>query len=156
MSDTTPATPDDVLPDLAHFDHDDAWRLGLLVTERCRAESYRVTISISIGEQRVFHVGLPGSSAMTDAWVDRKRNVVRHFDRSTAYVTDRYGISDWPAFAAAFATPMADFAPGEGAVPIRVRGTQVGVLALSGIEPTGDHEVVVSALQEFAATADAA
>jgi uncharacterized protein (UPF0303 family) len=145
---------DDQLPDLAHFDHDDAWRLGCIVVERCRAGGHPVTISITIGEQRVFHVGLPGSSAMTDSWVDRKRNVVRHFDRSTLYVQEHYGISDWPGFAAAFATPMADFAPGEGAIPIRVRGTQVGVLALSGIVPTGDHELIEAALAEFAATAD--
>jgi uncharacterized protein (UPF0303 family) len=35
---------------------------------------------------------------------------------------------------------------GSGAVPIRVRGTLVGVLAISGLESSEDHELAVSAL----------
>lgn len=145
-------TVDDVLPDLDHFTHDDAWRLGSLLVDAGREHGYRLTIAIWIGEQRVFHVGLPGSSAMTDRWVERKAAVVRHFDRSSLAVSDRY-VQDWNAFAAAFATPAAEYAPGDGAVPIRVAGTQVGVLSLSGIEPTGDHDVAVWALHEFVRTA---
>lgn len=145
---------DEDIPDLNHFDHDDAWRLGGLLVDYCRARQHPVTISITIGEQRVFHVGLPGSAAMNDAWVDRKRNVVRHFDRSSQAIAERYA-HDWPAFAAAFAVPMADYAPGEGAVPIRVHGTQVGVLSLSGIEPSGDHAVLITVFNDFAAKTSA-
>lgn len=37
-----------------------------------------------------------------------------------------------------------------GSLPIRVHGTQVGVLSLSGLEPTGDHVLVVQALRDAA------
>ena len=40
------------------------------------------------------------------------------------------------------------YAPAGGAVPIRVRGALVGVLAVSGLESTEDHELAVSALRD--------
>jgi uncharacterized protein (UPF0303 family) len=141
---------DDELPDFDRFGHDEAWRLGSRLVERCRADGLPVVISIHLGEQRVFHAALPGSSADNDAWVDRKTRVVRRFDRSSLAVAERYFTEDRAARMAGFGLSPAEFAPGEGAVPIRVHGTQVGVLSLSGLEPTGDHVLVVSALQEAA------
>ncbi len=138
---------DENLRDFDHFDHDDAWRLGSRLVERCRAAGLPVVVSIHIGEQRVFHAGLPGSSASNDAWVDRKRNIVRRFDRSSLAVYERYA-AQLPNFYEVFALPPTEFAAGEGAVPIRVHGTQVGVLSVSGIEPTGDHALVLQALNE--------
>ena len=38
-------------------------------------------------------------------------------------------------------------APGECVMPIRIRGAQVGVLSVSGLESGGDHELALSALQ---------
>lgn len=140
---------DEALPDFDRFGHDEAWRLGSRLVERCRADDLPVVISIHLGEQRVFHAALPGSSADNDAWVDRKTRVVRRFDASSLAVHLRY-FATGERTLAEFGLSPADFAPGEGAVPIRVHGAQVGVLSLSGLEPTGDHDLVVSALQEAA------
>lgn len=141
---------DDELPDFDRFGHDEAWRLGSRLVERCRADGLPVVISIHLGEQRVFHAALPGSSADNDAWVDRKTRVVRRFDASSLAIHHRY-FATGERTLAQFGLSPADFAPGEGAVPIRVHGSQVGVLSLSGLEPTGDHELVVAALREAAA-----
>jgi uncharacterized protein (UPF0303 family) len=140
----------DDLPDFDHFNHDDAWRMGSALVERCRAEGLTVVISIRIGEQRVFHAALPGTSADNDHWVDRKVNVVRRFDRSTLDVFHRY-YEAVPDFHAVFGLSRAEYAPGEGAAPIRVHGTQVGVLAVSGLDGGGDHAIVLAGLQEAAA-----
>lgn len=138
------------LPDFDHFTHDDAWRMGSALVERCRAEGLTVVISIRIGEQRVFHAALPGTSADNDSWVDRKVNVVRRFDRSTLDVYQRY-YEAVPNFHEVFGLSRAEFAPGEGAVPIRVHGTQVGVLAVSGLDGGGDHDIVLAGLRDAAA-----
>ncbi len=134
------------LPDFDHFDHDDAWHTGSSLVARCRAEGLPVTISIWLGEQRVFHAALPGTSADNDGWVERKARVVRRFGRSSLAVYERY-VREHPEFFTVFGLSRADYAPGEGAVPIRVHGTLVGVLAISGLEGGGDHDVAVSGLR---------
>jgi uncharacterized protein (UPF0303 family) len=137
-------------PDLDRFDLDDAWRLGSTLTERCRSEGLAVTISIRLGEQRAFHAALPGASADNDSWVDRKSRVVRRFDCSSHEVHTRHAKGDADRFYADFALSPSQYAPAGGAVPIRVRGTLVGVLAVSGLESGEDHELAVSALVEHA------
>ena len=141
-------TDSEGLRDFEQFDVNDAWRLGSKLVEEWRAQSLPMTISIHIGEQRVFHSALPGASAMNDGWVDRKTRVVRHFDRSSQYVYERY-VKDFPGFWEAFDLSRSDYAPAEGAVPIRVRGTQIGVLSVSGLDAGGDHDLAVRALAEF-------
>jgi uncharacterized protein (UPF0303 family) len=138
--------PED-LPDFDRFDQDDAWRVGSALVDRCRRDHLPVVISITIGEQRAFHVALPGSSADNDDWVDRKARVVRRFGRSSLEVAERYVKGDPDRFFSAFGLTRADYAPGEGAVPIRVRGAIVGVLAISGLETGGDHALAVAGLR---------
>lgn len=140
-------TTDDDLPDFDRFGHDDAWRIGSALVERCRAEGLPVVISITLGEQRVFHVALKGATADNDSWVDRKARVVRRFDRSSLALAEHYGVEQNPGFYEAFGISRADYAPGEGAIPIRVHGTQVGVLAISGLESGGDHALAVEGLR---------
>jgi uncharacterized protein (UPF0303 family) len=135
-------------PDLDHFDLDDAWRLGTTLAERCRGQGLPVTIGIHVGEQRVFHAALPGTSADNDSWVDRKSRVVRRFGCSSHEVHDRYAKGDPDRFFSTFALSPSQYVPAGGAVPIRVRGTLVGVLAVSGLESSEDHELAVSALRE--------
>jgi uncharacterized protein (UPF0303 family) len=137
-------------PDLDHFDFDDAWRLGSTLAEQCRAEGHPVTISIHLGEQRVFHAALPGTSADNDSWVERKTRVVRRFDCSSLEVQKRLVKDDPEQFFAAFALSPSQYAPAGGAVPIRVRRALVGVLAVSGLESSEDHELAVAALSAYA------
>ena len=133
-------------PDLDRFDLDDAWRLGSTLAEQCRAQGHPVTISIHLGEQRVFHAALPGTSADNDSWVERKTRVVRRFDCSSLEVQETLAKDDPDGFYSAFALSPSQYAPAGGAVPIRVRGALVGVLAVSGLESTEDHEIAVAAL----------
>lgn len=140
------------LPDFDHFDPDDAWRIGSALVARCRMEGIAVTIAIWLGEQRVFHAALPGTSADNDAWVDKKARIVRRFARSSLEVYEHY-VAENPEFFTVFGLSRADYAPGEGAVPIRVRGALVGVLAISGLESGGDHDLAVSGLRGTLETA---
>jgi uncharacterized protein (UPF0303 family) len=137
-------------PDFDKFDHDDAWRLGSALVADCRARRLPVTIAIHLGEQRVFHAALPGTSADNDEWAMRKARVVRRFDRSSQEVGQAYAGGDPAMFHAAFALPAGEYAPTGGAVPIRVRGTLVGVLAVSGLSSAEDHDLGTAALRTAA------
>lgn len=134
------------VPELSHFDHETAWRLGSALVGRARREGLPVTIAIWIGEQRVFQVGLPGSSADNDQWVERKARIVRHFNLSSAEVHDQYAGDDVERFLRVFALPLDRYFPAGGAVPVVVRGTTVGVLAVSGLASTADHDLAVEEL----------
>jgi uncharacterized protein (UPF0303 family) len=134
------------LPDFDHFDHDDAWRIGSALVARCRAGGLAVTISMWLGEQRVFHAALRGTSADNDGWADRKARVVRRFARSSLEVYEHH-VKENPEFFTVFGLSPADYAPWGGAVPIRVRGALAGVLTISGLESGGDHDLAVSGLR---------
>lgn len=139
---------DEDIPDFDRFDHDDARRIGGALADRCRAEGLPVVIDITLGEQRVFHVALPGATADNDAWADRKAAVVRRFDRSSQAVDEHYGVgADDAAFYSWFALEKSRYAVTGGAIPIRVHGALVGVLAVSGLESGGDHELAVEGLK---------
>ena len=66
---------------------------------------------------------------------------------------ERYAKDDPDGFFSAFALSPSQYAPAGGAVPIRVRGALVGVLAVSGLESSEDHELAVSALSRTCRTA---
>ena len=138
-------------PDFTTFTHDDAWRLGSGLVAACRADSLPVTISIHLGEQRVFHAALPGTSADNDDWTMRKTRVVRRFDRSSHAVGQTLAGDDPARFLAAFGLDAADYAPTGGAVPIRVNGALVDVLAISGLASIDDHARALEALRAAAA-----
>jgi uncharacterized protein (UPF0303 family) len=137
---------DHPLPELNRFGPDEAWRMGSALVERCRAEGLAVTVSVRLGEQRVFHVALPGTSADNDSWADRKARVVARFGLSSREIFERH-VRDNPDFFHLFALSPTDYAPFGGAVPIRVGGCLVGVLAVSGLASDEDHALAVEAVR---------
>lgn len=135
------------VPDLDRFDLDTAWRVGSRLVQSCRRAQQPVTIAVWVGEQRAFHAALPGSSADNDSWVERKARVVRRFGRPSLAVELDLAGDDVAGFYLSSGLSAAEFAPSGGAVPVVVRGTAVGVLAVSGLTSAEDHELAVAALR---------
>lgn len=138
------------IPDLDRFDHDAAWRLGRDLVERCHERHLSVTVSIRLGEQLVFHAAMPGTSADNDHWIERKTRIVQRFGQATYDIWRLHVADDDPIpFLTAFGMSPERYFPAGGAVPIRVRGTMVGVLAVSGLESSEDHDLAVDALRRL-------
>ncbi|MEW1811949.1 heme-binding protein [Pseudarthrobacter phenanthrenivorans] len=129
------------------FGYEDAWEAGSRALLRCQEENLPVTLAIWLGEQRVFHAALEGTSADNDSWVSRKANTVRHFRRPSSVVQEEY--ADLGAdFFTIFGLAATDYTPAGGAVPVFVGGSLVGVIAVSGLVsgPVSDHDVAMSVL----------
>jgi uncharacterized protein (UPF0303 family) len=136
---------------LGRYDHDDAFRLGMLLVERARAERLALTVDLTLVHQQLFHVALAGTTPDNDHWVRRKAAVVYRFGRSSLYM----GVScrlKGVSLGERFAVDPAEFAAHGGAFPVRVRGVGlVGTVAVSGLPQEEDHRFVVTALERFLA-----
>ncbi|MDA8440415.1 MAG: heme-binding protein [Propionibacterium sp.] len=138
------------VPDLDRFTHEDAWRVGVNLVERAHDQNLPISVSIRLGEQLVFHAAMPGTSADDDGWVERKSRIVQRFGRASFDVGQRFAPDgDALAFLAAFGLSPERYFPAGGAVPIVVHGTMVGVLAISGLESSEDHDLAVAALNHL-------
>lgn len=136
--------------DFDRLDHRAARSIGQGIADTAERDGLPVTVAVFLGEQRVFHLALDGTSAANDDWIRRKRNTVLRHDVSSLEFSLAQSLSprspDW--------LDPRDFAVAGGAIPLRVRGTTVGVVALSGLKhsPSADDEVIVrgirSALQD--------
>ncbi|NAZ88466.1 heme-degrading domain-containing protein [Kineococcus indalonis] len=133
------------------FDNLTAWRLGTLVAERALAERLPVAVAVRRNGQRLFHVGLPGSSADNDVWLDRKMAVVDLYGRSSYLVGTRFRASGGH-FDTGSRLDTARYAAHGGAFPVLVRGVGcVGSVAVSGLPEAEDHRVVVEGITAFLA-----
>lgn len=131
---------------LQHFDHDDAWRLGVLLVDLARERGAGVTIDIRRGRQQLFHYALPGTSPDNDAWARRKSRVVTHFGVSSYLVGLRLRLSGNTL--AAHGLDERRHAAHGGSVPITVTGSGViGAVMVSGLPQADDHRLVVEALR---------
>lgn len=136
---------------LPSFDNLTAWRLGTLLAERALADGLPLAVSVRRGAQRLFHVGLPGSSADNDGWLDRKMAVVDRFGHSSYLVGTRFRAAGGD-FDTDARLDTRLFAAHGGAFPVLVRDVGcVGSVAVSGLPQEVDHTVVVTVLREFLA-----
>lgn len=138
-----------VLPD---FDVTDAWALGSRMREAAAAAGLPIVIGITLGEARVFHTALPGSSADNDGWLDRKTRVARRYGRSSFGV----GLSfraDGKDFDTSARLDPTLFAAHGGVFPITIEGVGVvGTIGVSGLPQAEDHAFVVEHLRAWRAS----
>lgn len=131
------------------FDHETAWLLGVQLHDAAQRDGLGVAMAVHLGEQRVFHVGLPGSTADMDSWLDRKRRVVQHFGHAS-YLVGRQFVARGQTFEQASGLDPVRYAAHGGVVPIVVAGVGiVGTAGVSGLPQAEDHAFVVRQLGEF-------
>ncbi|OZE97553.1 hypothetical protein CH300_25535 [Rhodococcus sp. 15-1154-1] len=127
------------------FDYDDAWAVGSTLVAAARDTGLPIVVSIVFGEQRVFHAAVAGSTAVNDDWVGYKINTVRRHNLSSYGVGSQYR-SEGRDFDAESRYDNSRYAAAGGAVPIRVAGSLIGVIGISGLPEADDHQMVVDAL----------
>ena len=133
------------------FEVEDAWALGSLMRAAAAAEKLPIVIGIRLGEQRVFHTALPGSSADNDDWLERKTRVALRYGAASLSVGESFRERGSDFDTTARRDP-ALFAAHGGVVPIRLAGgTVIGAVGVSGLPQLDDHAFVVRMLREYLA-----
>ena len=140
------ALADENTLDYARFGYDDAWALGSRIVEFTAAQGHPIAVAIVFGEQRVFHAALAGSAATNDDWLARKFRTVARRNCSSWATACRVRANGGDFFAEGGYAP-ADFALAGGAAPLRVRGSLIGAVGVSGLAEEDDHRVVIDAMQ---------
>ncbi|MFE7843966.1 heme-degrading domain-containing protein [Microbacterium sp. NPDC057407] len=134
---------------LPRFDLADAWALGSRMREDALSAELPIVIGITLGEARVFHTALPGSSADNDGWLDRKTRVARRYARSSFGV----GLSfraEGKDFDTSARLDTSLYAAHGGVFPITIAGVGVvGTVGVSGLPQAEDHAFVVEHLREY-------
>jgi uncharacterized protein (UPF0303 family) len=136
--------------DLERFTLADAWAVGSWIHERAVADALPIVTSVVLGGQRAFHAATVGTSALNDAWLERKFRVVEHFGHSSLAVHYDF-TSRGEDFSTSSRLDPALFAAAGGGFPIRIRGTLAGAIGVSGLEMHADHALVVEALRAHVA-----
>ena len=133
------------------FDVGDAWAVGSRLVALGNARRHPIAVSIMFGDQRVFHAALPGACADNDAWLENKFRVVRRFANSSYAVGTRFRANSRDFSTDSNLDPNTHAAHG-GAFPLRVRGSLIGVVGVSGLAQRDDHDLVVEVLEEHRRT----
>lgn len=141
--------------EVERFGHAEARQVGQWIVDAAVRDRRVIAVTIFLGDQRVFHTALAGTNHDNDLWLDRKVNLVRMYDRSSYYVKHLFLSYGRDFFADSLHDPHVLAAAG-GGFPVRVRGSLVGVIAVSGAWTDGgersEHELPVAALQALRAS----
>ncbi len=128
---------------LAHFNEDDAWRLGGLLRAEAARRALPVAIEIRGAGRVLFLATLPGSSPDNADWLRRKANLCLRLNMAS-YRYGRHLERSGAALGTARGLDPADYAAHGGAFPVHVAGTGVvAALTVSGLAEREDHRIAV-------------
>jgi uncharacterized protein (UPF0303 family) len=130
------------------MNEDDAWELGSQMRSAAIAANMPFVIDIRIGIRPLFYTALPGSTPENPDWVRRKVNTVYRFEASSYRVALEYK-SKGASFDASRGIDLLQYAPAGGGFPIRLGGSVVGVVTVSGVPQRDDHNFVAENLATF-------
>lgn len=133
------------------FTLDDAWLLGARMRQAAAEQELPIAIGIVVGQQRVFHTALPGSSADNDEWLARKTRVALRYGQASLRVGELFR-DRGRDFDTDSRLDTNLFAAHGGVVPIRLKGgTVIGAVGVSGLPQLDDHAFVVEQLRAYLA-----
>lgn len=131
--------------DFEELDHYAARSIGQAVAEVAESEQLPIAVAVFLGEQLIYHSAFTGTTAENDEWIRRKRNTALSQDMSSLEFLLTQSLSSGPT---RWLDPN-DFAIAGGAIPLRVRGSIVGTVVLSGLTHSisADDEVIVRGIR---------
>src|ERR1700726_4033993 len=114
------------------FGSPDAWAVGSGLVELATRRGLSITTSLVFGDQQVFHSASEGTSADNDDWLAKKFRVVRRFSHASLTIGTQFRARGLD-FAVDSGLDPRLFAAHGGAFPIRVHGSILGILGVSGL-----------------------
>jgi uncharacterized protein (UPF0303 family) len=127
---------------------EDAWTLGSQMRSAALASNLPFVIDIRIGIRPLFYAALPGSTPENPDWVRRKVNTVYRFEAASYRIALEYQARG-ASFDAARGLDPLQYAPAGGGFPIRLAGSVVGVVTVSGVPQRDDHNFVAESFAQY-------
>jgi uncharacterized protein (UPF0303 family) len=106
-----------------------------------------IAIAVVFDEQRIYQVGLPGTSKNNDEWIGRKINTVDMTHHSTLALrakADAMGVKEED-----MGFKAGHLAVCGGGFPLYTDGNFVGMAIVSGLPHETDHQILVDVITAF-------
>ncbi|OBZ16368.1 MULTISPECIES: heme-binding protein [Bacillales] len=131
------------------FSHQDALALGNRIVQYARENNAAVAVHIERNRVPVFTHLMDGTSEENYVWLFRKKRIVDHYSRSSAYIEERF-IQSGASHAEHSLLPAADYQAVGGSFPIRVKNVGVvGSVTVGGLTGELDHAYAVEGIRLF-------
>lgn len=135
----------------SEFNNDTAWTLGNMLYEKAKIEEKAITISITLGGQRLFYYSFAGTAPTNDDWVARKENTVYKFLKSSYEMTLFAQLGE-ENFMEYYGLDNSKFVLAGGSLPLRVKNAGIiGTITVSGLAQDEDHNFVSQVIKEYLA-----
>ena len=127
------------------FTHADAWRLGELIMEGARKENIPVSFRIEMNRKVILQYLMDGTGEDNLNWMRRKSNMVHFSGHSSYYIyhlLQEKGetVEDW-------GLNLKDYTYMGGGFPLKVSGSTVGAVIVSGCPHEIDHKIAAEAIE---------
>ncbi|TNJ60820.1 hypothetical protein FE784_35385 [Paenibacillus hemerocallicola] len=131
------------------FSHQDALAIGNRIVQYAQENNVAVAVHIERNRVPVFTHLMDGTSEENYVWLFRKKRVVDHYSRSSAYIEERF-IQSGASHAEHSLLPTAEYQAVGGSIPIRVKGVGVvGSVTVGGLTGELDHAYAVEGIRLF-------
>ncbi|BCG58796.1 heme-binding protein [Paenibacillus sp. URB8-2] len=133
------------------FTNEDALQLGNLIIQYAKEKNAAIAVHIERCRVPVFTHLMDGTSEENYVWLFRKKRIVDHYNRSSAYIEARF-IENGTTHTEGSLLSPGDYQAVGGSLPIRVKGLGVvGSVTVGGLTGELDHEYAVEGVRRFLA-----
>lgn len=149
MSQYTPASvlEDEALVNSFNWSRESLLDFGDFMKTEALSAKLPIAIAIFESGQRIYQVGLPGSTTDNDLWIQRKVNTVLATNHATLHIRaqidgeirELLGIKDH----------LGDLALCGGGIPIFENGEVKAILIFSGLTQYEDHKFIMDAFKKW-------
>ncbi|MEF9894104.1 MAG: heme-degrading domain-containing protein [Anaerorhabdus sp.] len=131
------------------FNAEKALRIGQKIANYAIEKDLQVCVEIVANGKMLFHFSADKCIPDNDHWLKRKINTVMYFHHSSKFIHFKLN-GDSTLIHSKYGLKTEDYAVIHGGFPIYVENAGfIGAIAVSGLQPNEDHDLVTQTIQEF-------
>ena len=134
--------------DLPAFGNDDAVDLGLIAVETIRARDANLAVRIELDGDVVFQAKVKSTGPGNDPWLAGKAAAVHAYGKPSLQIRREHEEAGSP-FEERTDVDHEHVKAHGGSIPIRVAGSVVGTITMSGEPDVVDHDVAAASVAEY-------
>lgn len=131
---------------LKAFSNDIALDIGLNIIQLAKNRHQNIGVSIASLNQEIFLHMMNGLSVDKNHWLRRKSFAVKQFSMSTKALSEKF---DGEIPYLKYGLNASEATSTAGGVPVFVQDLMVGIIAVTGLSPVEDHQLIVDVLKEM-------